>query len=280
MLPTSTFSSDISAHEFANQIPFPLAIFRHDGVLIDLNPLAASFWNLKREDVIGKYNAITDPQGLEQGSAAIFKRVIAGETVSTDPVQYNTATLPGQHNTGVIWMRIHHFPLLNQAGEIAYFASLYENVSEQVELDQKMTTANYELEQQRETLHTMTSPIIQVWEGILTVPLTGALDAGRSMRVIEELLEEIIKQQADIVLLDITGVPVIDTNVANLLLQAVRAVSLLGSQAVLVGIHAELAQTITHLGVDLSQVVTLSNLRAGLEWAFSQQGLVVSKEAI
>lgn len=280
MLTTNTFSSDISAQEFANQIPFPLAIFRKDGVLIDLNQLAEAFWGLKREDVIEKYNAFTDPQGLEQGSAAIFTRVIAGEKVSTDPVQYNTEALPSQFNTAVIWMRLHHFPLRNQAGEIAYFATLYENVTEQVELDRRMTVANSELEQQRESLHSMTSPIIQVWEGILTVPLTGALDAGRSMRVIEELLEEIIKQQADIVLLDITGVPLIDTDVANLLLQAVRAVSLLGSQAVLVGIQAELAQTITHLGVDLSHVVTLTNLRAGLEWAFREQGLVVSKEQI
>jgi rsbT co-antagonist protein RsbR len=96
------------------------------------------------------------------------------------------------------------------------------------------------------------------------MPLVGAIDTARSQQIIETLLSAITTHDAEVVIIDITGVSVIDTSVANHLLQATRAASLLGAQCVLVGITPEVAQTVVHLGVDLSGLVTMSDLQSGV----------------
>ncbi len=92
----------------------------------------------------------------------------------------------------------------------------------------------------------------------------------------ESALEQIVAYQADVLILDITGVPVVDTGVANYILQMARAVTLLGSKVVLVGIGAEIAQTIVQLGVELRDMTTLANLQAGIAYALAQQGYAIT----
>jgi rsbT co-antagonist protein RsbR len=121
----------------------------------------------------------------------------------------------------------------------------------------------------------MATPVIQVWKGVLAVPLIGTIDAARASRIMESLLNGIVRYQAEIVILDITGVPVVDTAVAHHLIKTVRAASLLGARCVLVGIGRETAISIVHLGVDLGVVVTRSNLQAGIEYALSELGYQV-----
>ncbi|NJM07874.1 STAS domain-containing protein [Candidatus Gracilibacteria bacterium] len=101
------------------------------------------------------------------------------------------------------------------------------------------------------------------------------LDARRAIFVTENLLEAIVAHQCDIVIIDITGVPIVDTAAASSLLMTARAVALLGSRVVLVGVSAEVAQTLVHLGVDLSLFEIHANLQAGVAWAFAQLGLRV-----
>ena len=125
----------------------------------------------------------------------------------------------------------------------------------------------------RSTIRELSSPIIPVYEGILVLPLVGSVDSRRATEVTERLLEAISAQQAEIVIIDITGVPVIDTNTANHLLMTTRAANLLGSRVVLVGIGAEIAQTIVHIGIELQGLVTLANLQAGIAYALGQIGL-------
>jgi rsbT co-antagonist protein RsbR len=96
--------------------------------------------------------------------------------------------------------------------------------------------------------------------------------------ITENLLEAIVRYQADIVILDITGVPVVDTQVANYLVTTTSACKLLGSRVVLVGIGGAIAQAMVHLGVDLSGIVTLANLQAGIAWTFDQLGLQVTRK--
>ena len=128
----------------------------------------------------------------------------------------------------------------------------------------------------REAIQELSIPIIPLYTGILAVPLVGRVDGQRAQALTEAMLEAIAREQAEMVLLDITGVAVVDTNVANHLLQTARAAALLGSQVVLVGISAEVAQTLVQLGLDLGQLVTLSNLQSGLEYALSRQGLAIT----
>jgi rsbT co-antagonist protein RsbR len=125
----------------------------------------------------------------------------------------------------------------------------------------------------RSTIRELSTPIIPVYEGILVLPLVGSVDSRRATEITERLLEEIAAQQAEIVIIDITGVPVIDTSTANHLLMTTRAANLLGSRVVLVGIGAEIAQTIVHIGIELQGLITLANLQAGIAYALGQIGL-------
>jgi anti-anti-sigma regulatory factor len=125
----------------------------------------------------------------------------------------------------------------------------------------------------RSTISELSTPIIPVYAGILVLPLVGSVDSRRATEITERLLEEIAAQQAEIVIIDITGVPVIDTSTANHLLMTTRAANLLGSRVILVGIGAEIAQTIVHIGIELQGLVTLANLQAGIAYALGQIGL-------
>jgi rsbT co-antagonist protein RsbR len=133
------------------------------------------------------------------------------------------------------------------------------------------------IEQQRQAIEELSTPIIKIWDQVLVLPLIGALDTRRSQKLTENLLTEIAGTQSKVAILDITGVPTVDSAVANHLLKTVASVKLLGAECVITGIRPEVAQTIVHLGVDLTEVETLSNLAEGLKWAFIRQNLIISK---
>ncbi|MBU0493264.1 MAG: STAS domain-containing protein [Chloroflexi bacterium] len=122
----------------------------------------------------------------------------------------------------------------------------------------------------------LASPVIQVWEGVLVLPLVGAIDSDRARHMTEDLLNGIKIHEAEQVIIDITGVPVVDTGVAHHLLQTIKAARLLGAHCLLVGIKSEVAQAIVHLGIDLSGVATQANLQAGIETVLAQMGLGVA----
>jgi rsbT co-antagonist protein RsbR len=141
---------------------------------------------------------------------------------------------------------------------------------------EQLRVASIDQAKLREAIQELSTPIIPVYNGVLVVPLVGRVDSARAQALTEALLEAIAREQAEIVLLDITGVAVVDTSVANHLMQTARAASLLGSQVVLVGISAEVAQTLVQLGLDPGRLVTLSNLQSGLEYALAQQNLAIT----
>ena len=113
----------------------------------------------------------------------------------------------------------------------------------------------------------LSSPVIPVFEGIIVLPLIGSIDTGRAQQIMTNLLNGTVAHRARVVIIDITGVPTVDSSVANHLLRAIQAVRLLGAETILVGITPEVAQTIVHLGVDLSEIATRSNLQDGLMYA-------------
>lgn len=128
------------------------------------------------------------------------------------------------------------------------------------------------LREQSQAILELSTPVVQVWEGILALPLVGAVDTARTQQIMEELLTRIVERAASVVIIDITGVPIVDTAVARHLLQTVAAARLLGAESVIVGISARIAQTLVHLGVDLSEVITRATLAKGLEYALARTG--------
>lgn len=127
------------------------------------------------------------------------------------------------------------------------------------------------IEAQEATIRELSTPLIPVDAGIVVVPLIGRLDKGRATELLEKLLEGVVAQRATSVILDVTGVTRVDAEVANTLIRATQAVRLLGAEAILTGIQAEMAQTLIGLGIDLSQLTSRSSLRSGLQHALRRR---------
>jgi rsbT co-antagonist protein RsbR len=126
--------------------------------------------------------------------------------------------------------------------------------------------------QQRELLE-LSTPVVELWDGILALPLIGTLDSGRTQVVMESLLEKIVETGAAIAIIDITGVPTVDTLVAQHLMKTVAAARLMGADCIISGIRPQIAQTIVHLGVDLSAVTTKASLADAFAIALKRSGL-------
>nr|WP_289039074.1 STAS domain-containing protein [uncultured Allobacillus sp.] len=133
---------------------------------------------------------------------------------------------------------------------------------------------------QKVALQELSAPLIPVMEGITVMPLVGTIDTDRAKLIMENLLNGVIKNNAEVVLIDITGVPVVDTMVAHHIIQAAEAVRLVGSQCILVGIRPEIAQTIVNLGIDLRNFPTKSSLQKGFRTALEMTGAKVVSESV
>lgn len=131
----------------------------------------------------------------------------------------------------------------------------------QQELEEKLAT----IELQRAAIRELSTPIIEVWEGVLCLPVVGVLDSTRSAEMTEALLSAIVEKKAECAIIDITGIQVMDTATADHFLRMARAVRLLGARCLLTGINPAIAQTIIHMGVDLSGVVTHRTMRNALQ---------------
>jgi rsbT co-antagonist protein RsbR len=130
--------------------------------------------------------------------------------------------------------------------------------------------------QQREMLE-LSTPVVKLWEGILALPMIGTLDSARTQIVMESLLQRIVETGSQIAILDITGVPTVDTLVAQYLIKTVTALRLMGAECIISGIRPQIAQTIVHLGVDLQGIVTKANLADALAWALKRAGVTIGR---
>lgn len=128
---------------------------------------------------------------------------------------------------------------------------------------------------QQEDMLELSTPVVRLWDGILALPMIGTLDSARSQVVMESLLQRIVETGAEIAILDITGVPTVDTLVAQHLLKTVTAIRLMGSDCIISGLRPQIAQTIVHLGVNLSGITTKATLADALALALERTGRTV-----
>ncbi len=143
--------------------------------------------------------------------------------------------------------------------------STRRNLEEVREKNQQLAAQLDTIEQQRRAIQELSTPILQLWEGILVLPVIGFVDSARSQQMMERLLEEIVARQARQVIIDVTGVAVMDTQTADYFTKIFNSVRLLGAQCLLTGIRPAVAQTLVHIGVQLDQVTTRRNLQQGLQ---------------
>jgi rsbT co-antagonist protein RsbR len=130
---------------------------------------------------------------------------------------------------------------------------------------------------QTDEITEISTPVIRVWDGILALPIIGTLDSARTQVVMENLLQAIVETGSSIAILDISGVPAVDSLVAQHLMKTVSATRLMGAECIISGIRPEIAQTIVHLGIDLSNIITKSTLASALAYSFKAMRLEVKR---
>ncbi|MCA0997790.1 STAS domain-containing protein [Alloyangia pacifica] len=131
------------------------------------------------------------------------------------------------------------------------------------------------IERQRQEMLELSTPVVELWDRVLTLPLIGTLDSARAQEVMENLLQTILERQAEVVIMDITGVGTVDTQVAQHLLRAAAAVRLMGAECIISGISPMIAQTMVQLGIDVGTVSTRSSIRTALSDALQKVGYVI-----
>ena len=149
-----------------------------------------------------------------------------------------------------------------RAAKGALTEALAKHESANRELEAKLET----IERQQAAIRELSTPIIEVWAGVLCLPVVGIVDSQRSAEMTETLLEMIVAKQARTAIVDITGIDVMDTKTADHFIKMAKAVRLLGADCILSGINPGIAQTLTHIGVDLTGVRTMRNLRDALQF--------------
>lgn len=130
---------------------------------------------------------------------------------------------------------------------------------------------------QTDEITEISTPVIRVWDGILALPIIGTLDSARTQVVMENLLQEIVETGSSIAILDISGVPAVDSLVAQHLIKTVSATRLMGAECIISGIRPEIAQTVVHLGIDLSNIITKATLASALAYSFKIMKLEVKR---
>jgi PAS domain S-box-containing protein len=167
------------------------------------------------------------------------------------------------------WANVVITCLKDSDGTIRGFGKITRDLSERKANEEKIRR------QAQEILEMAAVPVVQVWEGVVLVPLIGTLDSQRTQQLMERVLNRVTETNSPVALLDITGVPSIDTQTAQHLIETTAAVRLLGAEVILTGVRPAIAQTLVHLGIDLSNITTRSSLSAGLRVALERLELKV-----
>jgi len=159
------------------------------------------------------------------------------------------------------WANVSLSPVRDASGEHIGYVKVCRDETERVERERL-------LQRQRDEILELSTPVMQIWERVLVLPIIGTLDSVRAARLTENLLQRIASDQAAIVILDISGVPMIDTAVAQHLFKTIQGAQLMGAQSIISGVRPETAQAMVHLGIDIGTVKSRNTLSDALQLAF------------
>jgi len=171
------------------------------------------------------------------------------------------------------WASVVITALRDAQGQLQGFGKVTRDLTDRKHAEDRLRQQSKELQEMA------TVPIVQVCDGVMLVPLIGMLDSGRTQQLMELLLQRLTETVSPVALIDITGVPAIDTQTAQHLIETIKAVRYVGAEVVLTGVRPAIAQTLVHLGIDLSSVTTRSSLTAGLRVALGMLNLEICATA-
>lgn len=245
--------SEENARVFVTYSPAAVAMFDNDMRYLMVSHRWREDFGMKEADIIGRCHYDLFPE-IPEHWRAIHRRCLAGAIESNDEEAFPRA------DGSVDWVRWKIFPWYKSAGEIGGIMLFTEVITDRKRLEDTLRL-------QAKTLLELSTPIVPISQGVLVLPLVGVLDAARAQQMMENLLSKVVERQARVAIIDVTGVPNIDTASASALLQVARAVRLLGAQVVLTGIRPEVSQAIVSLDIDLAGIVTRRDLQSAISFA-------------
>lgn len=216
-----------------------------------------------QQDLLGKtIREINTPKDADFVEELMLKCVRTGESVQIE----NNFDVAGQQ----YWMTATYSPISNERSEVTHILMAWEDITERKMRELEAQKEQLELiEQQASQLAELSTPILSISDSTMVMPLIGAIDSQRAQQIFDSLLQGTAQHRASTIILDITGVPIVDTQVANNLVQASQAARLLGAEVLITGIRPEVAQTIIGLGINLSGITTRGTLRDGIAYALA-----------
>ena len=230
----------------------PLVTISAEGKITDVNEASVQVTGVPRERLIGTdfSNYFTEPERAREGYRQVFSEGLVRD--------YPLAI---RHTSGRITDVLYNASVYkDEQGKVLGVFAAARDITERKRAEER-------IQQQSKDILELSTPVMQVWQGVVAAPLIGALDSQRTQQFMERLLNRIVETNSPVALVDIMGVPTVDTQTAQHLIETISAVRLLGAQVVLTGVRPAIAQTLVHLGVDLTGIITRSSMSAGLQVA-------------
>jgi PAS domain S-box-containing protein len=230
----------------------PLVTISAEGKITDVNEASVEVTGVPRERLIGTdfSNYFTDPQKAREGYRQVFSEGLVRDYA-----------LAIRHTSGRVTDVLYNASVYkDEQGKVLGVFAAARDITERKRAEER-------IQQQSKDILELSTPVMQVWQGVVAAPLIGSLDSQRTQQFMERLLNRIVETNSPVALVDIMGVPTVDTQTAQHLIETISAVRLLGAQVVLTGVRPAIAQTLVHLGVDLTGIITRSSMSAGLQVA-------------
>lgn len=242
---------------------YAIVLLNADGTVATWNPAAEHIKGYKPSEIIGKhFSCFYTPEQRRRG---VPEREL---DAATREGRFEDENWRVRKDGSQFWANVVITPLRGPDGSLRGFAKISRDLTDRKRAEER-------IQQQSKEIVELSTPVMQVWEGVVVAPLIGSLDSERTQQFMERLLNRIVETNSPVALVDIMGVPTIDTQTAHHLIETISAVRLLGAQVILTGVRPVIAQTLVHLGVDLSDIITRSSMAAGLQVALDMLSLQV-----
>ena len=240
--------------------PDMMVTFDRDGLIMDVNQETVGVTGVSKEKLIGSpiKQYFTDPETTHQAAMLVFEQEKVKD-LELELMDHKGDLIPVALNASVY---------RDATGKVVGAFAIIRDIS-------KRKKAIEEVQRQQEAILELSTPALRVWEGVVLMPLIGTIDTRRAQQVMENLLERIVSTESEVAILDIAGVPMMDTSVAKHLVITVQAAAMLGAKTIITGVSPSAAQTMTKLGLDLSHLTCKGSLSAGIREALDMLSLKV-----